>query len=420
MAEKKAEREFVYSLFSKEEKLKKGIPNDQVIDLVDSLLFIGVDYNASDLHLEQNQENLRVRYRIDGVLYDQDSIDSDIGMSIISRLKILSGLDIAEKRMPQDGKILANVFRGPSDHNLVDMRISTFPTIYGEKMVIRILDASKNKISLDNLGMNSKMVSCLQDLVGRPHGFFLITGPTGSGKTTTLYSILSYLNNGQKNIVTMEDPVEYNIDGVVQSQINEKSGFTFPKGLRSILRQDPDIIMVGEIRDKETAKIAIEAALTGHLVFSTLHTNDTVSSITRLVNMGVDPYLINAALSGVLSQRLVRKLCNNCKSQDAITDQEMEYIKNKNINLENINLSEINRPCGCNHCFNLGYKGRLGVFELLKVDDELRDLISKKSDFAQIKKKLLQRNMKFIEADALEKVYSGDTSLEEFLKVLVV
>ncbi|KKP24537.1 MAG: Type IV pilus assembly protein PilB [candidate division TM6 bacterium GW2011_GWF2_28_16] len=408
-----------YNLFSKEAKIEKGITEQPIVDLVDSLLIIAIEYSVSDIHLEQTQDELKVRYRIDGILYDQNPVNQDYGESIISRLKILSGLDIAQKRMPQDGKILVSFIKDSSGQdNKIDMRISTFPTIYGEKMVIRILDKEQNKIDLNCLGMPSEVLTSLYNLIDRPYGFFLLTGPTGSGKTTTLYSILSYLNNGEKNIVTMEDPVEYNIDGIIQSQINEKAGFTFEKGLRSILRQDPDVIMIGEIRDKVTAKIAIESALTGHLVFSTLHTNDTVSAINRLIDMGVEPFLVNAALTGVLSQRLVRKLCTNCMQQDIITIQEKEFIKNKNINLDKFNLDKINRPCGCASCYDLGYKGRIGIFELLKVDDNIRDFVAKKATESQIKEFLISQNMQFLQGSALKLVEAGVISLEEFFKAI--
>ncbi|MBU4269443.1 GspE/PulE family protein [Candidatus Dependentiae bacterium] len=421
MAEKEREESLVYNLLSKDEKLKNGIHNESIVDIVDSILLMAINYGASDIHFEQNQNDLRIRYRIDGILYDQTAIKKELGAAILSRLKILSNLDIAEKRVPQDGKFRVRICKKseniPNDNNLIDMRISTFPTIYGEKLVMRILDKSQNNIELNKLGMDEFTLSEFYKLIDRPYGFFLITGPTGSGKTTTLYSILSHLNDGEKNIVTMEDPVEYNLDGIVQSQINEKAGFNFHKGLRSILRQDPDVIMIGEIRDKETAKIAIEAALTGHLVFSTLHTNDTVSAVTRLIDMGVDSFLINAALSGVLSQRLVRSLCNSCKKEDLITEQEENNLKNININ--NFKLNKINRPCGCNNCFDLGYKGRIGIFELLKIDDEIRDLISAKNSTKQIKDFLIKKNMKFIEDDALKKVDDGQTSFEEFFKAII-
>lgn len=417
--------EFVYNLVSKEEKLKNGINQELIVDLVDSILFKAIKYAVSDIHLEQTQDDMRVRYRIDGILYDQKTITKDHGLAVISRLKVLSFLDIAEKRIPQGGKFRVRVNRKllqtiSRKDDFIDMRVSTFPSIYGEKMVVRILDKAQNSINLDELGLNSEILRDLYSIIDRPQGFFLVTGPTGSGKTTTLYSILSYLNNAERNIITMEDPVEYNLDGITQSQINEKAGFTFQKGLRSILRQDPDVVMVGEIRDKETAQTAIESSLTGHLVLSTLHTNDSIGAITRLIDMGVEPFLINASLSGILAQRLVRKLCAECKKEDIITLQEKKSLKDKNIDLSKFNLEKIYRSSGCNNCLNLGYKSRIGIFELLKIDDHLRDLIMKKASTREIRDYAIINNTKFIVEDALEKIEKGLISLDELFKSIVV
>ncbi|MBD3273278.1 type II secretion system protein GspE [Candidatus Dependentiae bacterium] len=405
----------IYNLLSKEERYKKGINQDSIVDLVDSFLFKAIKYAASDIHLEQTQNDMRIRYRIDGILYDQKSISKDQGLAVISRIKILSSLDIAEKRIPQDGKFLVKVNNSSKNH-LIDVRVSTFPSINGEKIVLRILDKEQNCIELNKLGMSNKTLQDIYSIIDRPQGFFLVTGPTGSGKTTTLYSILSYLNNTEKNIITMEDPVEYNIEGITQSQINEKAGFTFAKGLRSILRQDPDIVMVGEIRDKLTAQTAIEAALTGHLVLSTLHTNDSIGAVSRLIEMGVEPFLINSSLSGVLAQRLVRKLCSECKQEDLITLQEKEHLKNKGFDTDKFNLEKIYRPYGCNKCFDLGYKSRTGIFELLKIDDELRDLIIKKSSAQKIKEYAIKNNLNFIINDGIEKIDQGIISFEELFK----
>ena len=423
MPEKDLNKDFVYNLVSKEEKLKKGINQEPVVDLVDSFLFQAIKYAASDVHLEQTQDDMRVRYRIDGILYDQKTIPKEQGLAVISRLKILSSLDIAEKRIPQDGKFRIKINRKlftQDAGDFIDMRVSTFPSIYGEKMVVRILDQAENCIHLDKLGMNPSTLAELYSVIDRPQGFFLVTGPTGSGKTTTLYSILSHLNNAERNIITMEDPVEYNLDGITQSQINEKAGFTFRKGLRSILRQDPDVVMVGEIRDKQTAQTAIEAALTGHLVLSTLHTNDSIGAVTRLLDMGVEPFLINASLSGILAQRLVRKLCSECKQEDFITVQEKQNLENKNIDLNKFNLEKIYRPSGCSKCFDLGYKSRTGIFELLKIDDQLRDLIMKRASTQEIKNYAIKNNIKFIVEDGLEKIEKGLISLEELFKSIVV
>lgn len=378
--------------------------------MVDSLLYKAIQIAASDIHLEQNQDDMRARFRIDGILYDQEPISFEQKLPVLSRLKILSGLDIAEKRIPQDGKFRVKILSKNKGH-VIDLRISTFPSIYGEKMVIRILDRSLNCITMDSLGFSPETLKTLYGLIQRPHGFFLVTGPTGSGKTTTLYAILSYLNDSSRNIVTMEDPVEYNLDGITQSQINLKAGFNFENGLRSMLRQDPDVLMVGEIRDKQTAQIAIEAALTGHLVLSTLHTNDSAGAITRLIDMGVEPFLINAALSGILAQRLVRKLCNSCKKAIDFDPKTCQAIKNKN-------LKKIFTAQGCPECMNLGYKGRTGVFELLVIKDNIRTLALKKSSIQDIQEQAVKNGMSFLLDHGLRKVEQGEISLEELLRVV--
>lgn len=370
-----------------------------VVELVDNLVKDAISKKASDIHLESTENNLRVRFRLDGILHDQESISKSIMDQVISRIKVLSNIDTSKNKIPQDGKFSVNNL-----NNSIDLRVSTFPTIYGQKCVIRILDNDSKVVQLDQLGFNSEDLNKFLKLINKPTGFILVTGPTGSGKTTTLYGALSHLNSTEKNIITLEDPVEYCIDGVCQGQINNATGFTFEKGIRSLLRQDPDIAMIGEIRDKESAKIAIEASLTGHLVFSTLHTNDAPSAIMRLMDMGIEPFLINASLSGVLAQRLVRKLCDCKKLEDK-----------KNIEFE---LDTVYKPVGCENCNNTGYKGRLGIFELLELTDNLRSLIKSAPCFDAIYKQALNDNMKTLKQDALEKVKSGITSLEEFLRVI--
>jgi len=398
-------QDYVYHLRSKEEKIRQQINDDPAVYFVDSLLHNAIEVGASDIHLELTTEYMRVRYRIDGILYDQELIDLSYSSSILSRLKILSSIDIAQKRVPQDGKIRVSVDK---NNHLIDLRVSTFPSIYGEKMVIRILDRAQSFKELESLGLKPDVLEKLNSLIKRPYGFFLVTGPTGSGKTTTLYSVLSKLNDSQRNIVTMEDPVEYNLDGITQSQINSKAGFTFEKGLRSILRQDPDVIMVGEIRDRQTAQIAIEAALTGHLVFSTLHTNDAASAVTRLIEMGIESFLISASLVGVLAQRLVRKLCNKCKQQVSLNVQEQEVLgKQKS--------KKVYGHKGCKSCFNLGYKGRIGIFELLVVDDLIRDLILNKTSVDAIRLKSVENGLKTLLDDGILKVIDGAVSIDELL-----
>jgi general secretion pathway protein E len=399
----------MYRLLSEEEKIKKGITDDKIVSLVDALLFYAIRVGASDIHLEQRKDDMRVRYRIDGVLYNQDPIDSEKKLAVLSRLKILSALDIAQKRIPQDGKFRVTV----AGKDFIDLRVSTFPSTYGEKMVIRILDREKSCLDLNLLGLESKVKDEISGIIQRPHGFFLVTGPTGSGKTTTLYAMLNQLNDSVRNIVTMEDPVEYDLEGITQSQINPKAGFTFENGIRSILRQDPDVVMVGEIRDKITAQTAIEAALTGHLVLSTLHTNDSASAITRLIDMGIEPFLINASVCAILTQRLVRTLCDTCKQETMLTDAEQKQLQHRKINFK-----KVYRAKGCKHCFDLGHKGRTGIFELLILDDNIRDLVMQKLSTDTIREQSLKNGTILLFDDAIKKVEQGVVSLEEVLRVV--
>ena len=404
-----------YSLKSKESKFREGLVEDEIVTFVDHLIHKAITFQASDIHLEPSEKSMRVRYRIDGVLQDQSQIDYEKSLSIVSRLKVLTSLDIAEKRIPQDGKMIIKVIDDFDDQEQrdIDLRVSTFPTIYGEKMVIRILDRQSRCISLESLGCPDYILEGINKIIQHPQGFFLVTGPTGSGKSTTLYSILSQLNNPERNIVTMEDPVEYHIDGINQSQINEKIDFTFARGLRSLLRQDPDVAMVGEIRDKETAKISIEAALTGHLVLSTLHTNDSVSAVTRLIDMGVEPFLITSSLSGVIAQRLVRVLCENCKNESELSDQEKNISESLSFDLKSNFQSK-----GCDECFDSGHKGRSGIFEMFMIDDKIRELIMKNSGTDEIRKVAIENGMKLLKDDGLEKVKLGQISFREFLRVV--
>jgi type II secretory ATPase GspE/PulE/Tfp pilus assembly ATPase PilB-like protein len=379
------------------------------VDAVDQLLKRALEIGASDIHLEPLEDGLRARMRVDGMLQDELVLPDDLKQSVISRIKVLAHIDIAQHRIPLDGKFFM-VFRDQE----VDFRISTFPVLHGEKIVIRILDKAQMNIELDQLGFNSQMLEQLKTLLVRPQGFFLVTGPTGSGKTTTLYSVLSLLNSPDRNIVTLEDPVEYSIDGITQGYINTATGFTFAKGIRALLRQDPDIIMVGEIRDQESARIAIEAAMTGHLVFSTLHTNDAPSSIIRLMDMGIEPYLISASVTGVLAQRLARKNCLHCIRARAITDDEKDFLEQKSFKAPECLFEGI----GCDSCLGTGYHQRIGIFELLVMDDELRSFVNEHPRPEQFYDQARRSGMSSLYEDGFVKLKDGVISLAEFIRVL--
>ncbi len=386
------------------------ITQDQsVISQVDALIHTAFSQDASDVHLEPTADNLRVRYRIDGVLYDQNPVARSIMQQVVSRLKVLGHMNIAEKRLPQDGKFSMVIESKP-----VDFRVSTFPSLYGEKMVVRILDRAAHAMSLEQLGFTQSMLNIIKPLTKKQHGFFLVTGPTGSGKTTTLYAILSELHDPDKNIVTLEDPVEYNLHGITQGHINTDAGFTFEKGIRSMLRQDPDILMVGEIRDRQTARIAIEAALTGHLVLSTLHTNDAPSAVMRLMDMGIEPFLMNASVSGVLAQRLVRKLCSDCK-EPVVRDTSYDHMCQRLGIPDDMPLFH---ALGCTECNGRGYRGRIGVFELLVITPELRARIVSAPVFDEIYAQAIEDGMTTLLQDGVDKVKEGIISLEELARIV--
>lgn len=388
---------------------KKDVIDDQsVVSRVQVLLDDAIAHRASDIHLEPTKDELRVRFRIDGILIDQKPFSVELSSAIVARLKILASLDSTERRIPQDGK-----FHVLHADNEIDIRVSTFPCLYGEKVVVRILNRVLQTISLESLGFEPTVRERFKQLLERHSGFFLVTGPTGSGKTTTLYAALSFLHNSERNIVTLEDPVEYSLDGVTQAQINVPAGFTFEKGIRSLVRQDPDIIMVGEIRDKVTAHIAIEAALTGHLVLSTLHTADAPSAIMRLMDMGIEPFLINAALSGVLAQRLVRTLCVDCRTKRIVTSEEKKVLKKLGIASDTIFESP-----GCVACDHLGYKGRVGIFELLEISPALRSLIIENAPFDTLCAQARADGMKTLQEDAAHKVKEGIISLAEYMRII--
>lgn len=383
-----------------------------VIKLVNLVLSQAVRDNASDVHIEPYKNRVKIRKRVDGILYDMYSPPRHVLGKLISRVKIMAKMDIAEKRLPQDGRIEIRI----ADKN-VDIRVSTLPTAFGERVVMRLLDKSSVYVPMEDLGLVARDLTNFLNLIKAPHGIVLVTGPTGSGKTTTLYSALGILNSPDVNIITVEDPIEYQMDGISQMQVNAKIGLTFANGLRTIVRQDPDVILVGEIRDLETAEIAIQAALTGHLVFSTLHTNDAASAVTRLIDMGVEPFLVSSSVNAILAQRLVRKICPSCK--EAFTPSN-EYLEKAGFNPVELEGKELYRGKGCPDCFETGYKGRIGIFELMILTDELKRFTLTTSDSGQIKSKALSMEdteMTTLRNDGLRKVLAGQTTLEEVFRV---
>ncbi|MFH1846802.1 MAG: ATPase, T2SS/T4P/T4SS family [Candidatus Omnitrophota bacterium] len=386
--------------------LKEAASLAPVVDLVNKIITKAVDMAASDIHLEPQRENLTCRYRIDGVLHLISRIDYKYLAAVLSRIKIMANMDIAEKRLPQDGRI--RMMAGTKE---VDLRVSTFPTIYGENLVIRILDRSTGIVELKQLGFEGELYKHFVELIRKPYGIILVTGPTGSGKTTTLYAALSDINSVEKNIMTMEDPVEYEIADVRQAQVNVKAGLTFAAGLRSTVRQDPDIIMIGEIRDKETAEIGIHAALTGHLVFSTLHTNDAPSAAARMIDMGVEPFLVASSVIGIIAQRLIRTLCDACKA---------EYKPSKDL-AERLGIPEFTgkfyKEVGCKKCKQRGYAGREGIFELLLPNDKIKELISQKASSSILRDAAIANGMKTLRDSGVDKVVSGKTSVSELIRV---
>lgn len=382
------------------------VEEEPVVRFVNSLLAQALADNASDIHVEPSKNIMRVRMRVDGRLRDVPSPDKKMFLPIVSRIKILAGIDIARTRTPQDGR-----FNIRESSREVGVRVSTFPTIHGEKVVLRLLDKSTALYGIDNLGFLRDDKEKIKSVLKRPYGFILSTGPTGSGKSTTLYAILNHINSPEKNIITIEDPVEYTLDGLAQAQVNPRAGMTFESGLRSILRQDPDIIMVGEIRDRETANIAVHSALTGHLVLSTLHTNDAASAVTRLVEMGIEPFLVTSSVTCVIGQRLLRKICPECKESYYPTPSVHRTFQIR----EDVLLY---RGKGCPACKYKGYRGRTGVYEVLVMDDELRELIISKAPSEVLKKKAHEKGMRVMRDDAIMKVLFGTTTLEEALNVV--
>ena len=395
------------------------IENAPIIKIVDVILTNAIEADASDIHIEPSDIDVRVRYRIDGILHTSLMLPKHVHPAIVSRIKILSNLKIDESRLPQDGR-----FHFETGHKAVDLRVSVLPLIYGEKIVMRILDKTTSVPTLDQLGLRGLGRTWVEENLKKTHGIFLITGPTGSGKSTTLYSILSILNTTSVNIVTLEDPVEYFIEGVNQSQINPDIGLTFASGLRSILRQDPNIVMVGEIRDKETAELAVHAALTGHLVFSTLHTNNAVGAMPRMIDMDIEPFLLVASVNLVVAQRLVRKICPDCKIEQATTDvlyqqilKEVEKVPPVYIEGLDFKKSVFYKGKGCDKCERTGYKGRLGIFEVLPITVEIQDFVLSKAPASKIMEASAKLGMISMRQDGIIKVLRGETTLEEVVRV---
>lgn len=390
------------------EDLLDVVNRPPVIQLVNDIFFRALQLRASDVHIHPYEQKVLIRYRIDGLMYDMLTLQAHILPVIVSRIKVMASMDIAERRMPQDGRCSVKI--GPRE---VDLRVSTVPTAHGERTVLRLLDKSTGVYSLDQLGMAQADLDKLDSTLNRTHGVFFVTGPTGSGKTTSLYSFLQRLDATERNIITIEDPIEYQLDGISQIQVSSKKGMTFISALRHVLRQDPDVIMVGEVRDQETARMVIQSSLTGHLVFSTLHTNDAPGAITRMLDLGVEPYLVASSVIAVLAQRLVRRICPDCKEvvhadEKGLTD----------LGLSHGAFEHVYQSKGCKNCFNTGYRGRTGIYELMLIDDDIRQCIYRQETAGAIKKIAMEGQFNTLRMDGLRKVETGETSLEEVLRVV--
>lgn len=396
-----------YSNLSEKELLAAA--NDTpIVKFVNVVLQQAIKDKASDIHFEPFADEFRIRYRIDGALYEMNPPPRSFAVPVISRIKVMSGLNISERRIPQDGRIELHINKRP-----VDLRVSSLPTRYGESVVLRVLDRTVVNLSLDNLGMQPEMVSSIRKLISRPNGIFVVTGPTGSGKTTTLYSGIKELNKPEDKLLTVEDPVEYDIDGIMQVPVREQVGMTFANALRAFLRQDPDRIMVGEIRDKETADIAVQAALTGHLVLSTLHTNDAAGTVTRLVDMGIEPFLISSTLIGVLAQRLIRRICPNCKEAYTPTDVELKAF---GITREELGDRKFYVGSGCDNCNGSGFRGRVGIFEMLTMSPEIQSLVNQRRPTQEIKEVAESQGMCSLRQDGFKHVLAGVTCAKEVIQ----
>jgi len=391
----------------KSEDLLDNKDDAPIIRLLNALFTQAIKQKASDIHIETYEDRVLVRNRVDGVLQEILEIQRGIAPLVISRVKVMAKLDIAEKRIPQDGRISLRI----GGHN-IDVRVSTLPSNHGERIVLRILDKQTAQLDLNLLGMPDKTLQTIRKMIAEPHGILLVTGPTGSGKTTSLYAMLTELNQVTRNILTIEDPIEYDLPGIGQTQVNNKVQMTFAKGLRAILRQDPDVVMIGEIRDLETADIAIQASLTGHLVLSTLHTNTALGAITRLHDMGVESFLLSSSIVGLVAQRLVRKLCDHCKKPHILRKDELALMNMT----KKTELSHVCEPYGCEHCNHTGYRGRTGIYELITMDETLRSMIHRNEPI-QIIESYIRPTTKSIREDGFQRVLAGDTSLAEILRV---
>ena len=404
------EKDGVFTLEKRDEAIAgseaaEGNQEVPVIKLVNAIIMAAMEEKASDIHIEPDEGVLRIRNRVDGVMHETMTLDKKMLAAVVSRIKIMSKLDIAESRKPQDGKIRLKI-----ENQDLDIRVSTFPTTHGENIVLRLLEQSKVVVGMSELGLDMELIKKVEQLITKPYGMILVTGPTGAGKTTTLYAALNKINTMDKNIITIEDPVEYQMQIIRQTQVNVKAGLTFATGLRNILRQDPDVILVGEIRDSETVTIAIEAALTGHLVFSTIHTNDAAGAITRLLDMQIEPFLISSSLIGVLAQRLVRTICEKCRESYSV---DTEVLKKLGVKTEQ---TKFYRGKGCMECKRTGYIKRIGLYELLLVDEEIRRLIISKGSNKEIKAAALKKGMVSMRIDGMRKAEKGITTIEEVLK----
>ena len=390
------------------DSLKEAADSNPVRKLINLVLLQAIKDKASDVHFEPFEDEFKLRYRIDGVLYEMMPPPSHIGPAISSRIKVMANLDIAERRLPQDGRIELNVNNQP-----IDLRVSVLPTMFGESVVMRVLDRSNVQLDLDKVGLRDDELIAVRQLINKPNGIILVTGPTGSGKTTTLYAALRELNDTSSKLITAEEPVEYDIDGIIQCQVRPDIELTFARILRSMLRQDPDIVLVGEVRDKETAEIAVQAALTGHLVFTTLHTNDAPSSIARLLDLGMEPFLLTATIEGIVAQRLVRKICLQCKTEYAPTEEQLMELE---LRPEDVVGKVFYYGRGCDNCNNTGYRGRLGIYEVMTLDDEMRDMIIEHASTQVLRAETRKRGARSLRQSGLLAVYDGVTTIEEVVR----